>query len=154
LSIFQRLFGRRIPAIELDHPVFGHLVFSTHDGWQNKHFTLWGVPDVDLLLDAGVTGPTAEQEAAFTRFRDAKETLLPRCLNAVMQMRHEMGRIGEVVGSDPSGFKITGLTVPPLDDSRAGRLWTLWLDCDGDDHFWYGIQTEDDWRTILPFADD
>ena len=147
MTLFERLFGPRTPPLELDHPLFGHLVFSKHDGWQNKHLSLWGTADVDLLLDAGPAGPTAEQEAAFTRFRDAREQLLPRCLTALGQMRQQMK-------VPVSAFTISGLTIPPLDDSRAGRLWTLWFDCEGDDHYWYGVQTQDEWTTILPFADD
>jgi len=37
---------------------------------------------------------------------------------------------------------------------RNGHLWTLWFDLSGDDHFMYGIQTDDNWQTLTAFADD
>ncbi|MFW6084931.1 MAG: hypothetical protein ACODAA_06945 [Gemmatimonadota bacterium] len=62
-------------------------------------------------------------------------------------LRREMGL--------PAGrFTITGLTIPALHDSNGGLLWTLWFDCAGDDHFWYGVQSDDEWKTLHPFADD
>lgn len=148
MSILRRLFGEASPPPEMDHPLFGHLVYLERDGcWQNEDFHLWGASGIDLWLDGEPDGPTAAQESAFRRFRDAGEDLLPRCLEALAGLRREMGL--------PDGrFTIRGLKIPALDDSDDGGLWTLWLDCVGDDHFWYGVQSDDDWRTIAPFAED
>lgn len=148
MSILRRLFGTAPPPPEMENPLFGHLVYLERDGcWQNEDFDLWGASEVDLLIYGGPDGPTADQETAFRRFRDAREDLLPRCLEALAGLRREMGL--------PDGqFTVSGLTIPALDDSRDGKLWTLWFDCAGDDHFWYGVQSDDDWDTIHPFADD
>ena len=131
----------------MDHPLFGRISFSRHDAWQNPAFALWGYLNVDLLIDAPPTGPTRVQEEAFIRFRESRSTLLPKCLDAVAAVRGAM--------TMPKGeFLVTGLSIPPLTDSRGGKLWTLWFDCVGDEHFWYGVQSEDDWKTLLGFADD
>ncbi len=148
MSILRRLFGTASPPPELDHPLFGHLVYLERDGcWQNEHFDLWDASGVDLLVYCGPDGPTADQETAFRRFRDTGEVLLQGCLEALAGLRSEMGL-------PDSQLTVNGLTIPALDDSRDGKLWTLWFDAAGDDHFWYGVQSDDDWDTIHPFADD
>lgn len=148
MSILQRIFRGGPPPPEMDHPLFGHLVYLRRDGcWQNEDFELWGASGVDLLLDGGPDGPTPEQESAYRRFRDARENLLPRCLEALAGLRRKMGL-------PDSQFTVNGLTLPALAESSDGKLWTLWFDCAGDDHFWYGVQSDDDWETIHPFADD
>ena len=146
MSFLRSLFRRRGPRPRLDHPLFGRIAYSRDGRWENRSFELWGHEHVDLLIDAPASGPTRDQEQTFVRFRDSRETLLPRCLEAVAAVRRETAS-GEDV------FQITGLSIPALSDERAGRLWTLWLDC-GDEQFWYGVQTEDEWSTLAAFADD
>jgi hypothetical protein len=54
-------------------------------------------------------------------------------------------------------FVISGVTIPSFPSFqpvRNGHLWTLWFDLSGDDHFVYGIQTDDNWQTLTAFADD
>jgi hypothetical protein len=143
----RSLLRRGPPVPPRDHPLFGRIAFSRHDGWRNPAFGLWGHSPVDLLIDAPAAGPTREQEEAFVRFRDARATLWSRCLDAVVAVRREMG-------ASEGAFSITGLSIPALGATRSGRLWTLWFDCAGDEHFWYGVQSDDDWQTLAGFADD
>jgi len=143
---FSSLFKRQPPR-RLQHTVFGKLVFSRHDGWINKDFELWGFKGIELLLQAGKDGPSAEQERAFRLFEGQRQRLLPRCLAEVDKVRAELG-------VSPSSFVITGITIPELSASPHGRLWTLWFDLAGDDHFMYGVQTDDEWLTLTGFADD
>jgi len=143
---FLRSLFRRAPTPRIEHPLFGRIAYSRDGRWENRSFELWGHGHVDLVIDAPPSGPTRDQEQAFLRFRDSRPTLLPRCLDAVATVRREQA-------FPESEFQITGLSIPALGDARAGGLWTLWLDC-GDEQFWYGVQTEDEWRTLAAFADD
>jgi hypothetical protein len=122
-------------------------VFSRHDGWINKDFQLWGFTGIELLVDAGEEGPSRQQEEAFRRFEMQRDTLLPRCLAEVDKVRTDLGVVS-------SSFVISGLTIPSLKGEGSGRLWTLWFDLAGDDQFMYGVQTDDDWKTVIGFADD
>lgn len=149
MSFLDRLMGKAEPAPPLEHPLFGGLSYSKTDGWQNPDFTLWGFDSVELLVDGGPDGPTDAQEAAFRRFEAARADLLPRCVAAVDEVRAAF--------KVPEGrFRVSGLTIPALTDGgkEHERLWTLWLDLEGDDHYMYGVQTDDDWATIGAFADD
>ena len=149
MSFLDRLKGKGEATPPLDHALFGTLRYSKHDGWENPDFSLWGFGGVQLLIDGGPEGPTGVQEAAFRRFEASRTELLPRSVAAVDEVRASF----EV----PSGeFKVSGLTIPALTDGGEPheRLWTLWLDLEGDDHFMYGVQTDDDWATIVAFADD
>src|SRR5262245_42302377 len=147
MRFLRPLFGRREHVPPMDHPSFGRISFSRHDAWNNPAFELWGYSNVDLLIDAPPTGPSRAQEEAFSRFRDSRPALLPRCLEAVAGVRSEMSLpVGE--------FTVTGLSIPSLTDTRGGKLWTLWFDCRGDEQFWYGVQSDDDWQTLAGFADD
>ena len=143
---FSSLFKRQPPP-SLRHTLFGELVFSRSDGWINKEFELWGFKGVELLLVARQDGPSREQEDAFRRFAEQRETLLPRCLAGVDKVRAELA-------VPASTFLISGLTIPSLGDDSHGHLWTLWFDLVGDEHFMYGVQTDDDWTTVTGFADD
>ena len=149
MSLFGRLRGKGNPPLTLEHVLFGTLRYSRHDGWENPDFDLWGFGDVQLLIDGGPEGPTDEQSAAFRRFEAARDDLLPRCVAAVDEVRASF----EVPEAE---FRVSGLTIPALTggDEPGERLWTLWLDLAGDEHFMYGVQTEDDWATIVAFADD
>ena len=147
MAFLRSLFNRRTPTRLLDHPLFGRIFFSRHDAWQNPAFELWGYSNVELLIDAPFAGPTPAQEEAFIRFRESRSTLLPRCLDAVAAVRREMPL-------PAAEFAVTGLSIPSLADARGGKLWTLWFDCVGDEQFWYGVQSEDDWQTLAGFADD
>ena len=147
MRLLRSLFGRGAPERVSDHPLFGRIAFSRRDGWVNPAFELWGYTGVDLLVDAPPEGPTRAQEEAFVRFRDARPALLARCLDAVAAVRRGM--------DEPEGeFLVTGLSIPSLTDAQGGTLWTLWFDCVGDEHYWYGVQSDDDWRTVVGFADD
>ena len=143
---FSSLFKRQ-PPLRVRHTLFGELVFSRHDGWINEEFELWGFKSVELLLDAREDGPSVEQERAFRRFEQQRETLLPRCLAEVDKVRAELA-------VPLSTFVISGLTIPPLSADPHEHLWTLWFDLVGDEHFMYGVQTDDDWTTLTGFADD
>src|SRR5262245_60740336 len=143
---FNRMF-RRKPPLRLSHPLFGDIRYSKTDGWINDAFTLWGFAGIELLIRATENGPTRIQEEAFINFRDQELHLLPRCLAEVDKVRHEL----EIASSR---FVISGITIPSLRSERNGHLWTLWFDLAGDDHFMYGIQTDDDWQTLTAFADD
>jgi len=147
MGFLRRLFGEPTPPPEIDHPLFGPIRYSRPDGWQNRAFVLWGQGDVELLLDAGPLGPTTRQEDEFVRFRDAGDALLARCLAAVDEARRGMA-------VSPGEFRISGLTIPSFETGPQPRLWTLWFDLEGDDHFMYGVQSDDEWRTLAAFADD
>jgi len=147
MSLFDRLKGK--PAPELEHPLFGTIRYSKHDGWENPELSLWGFDGVQLLIDAGLEGPSPVQEEEFRRFEATRADLLPRCLAAVDDVRAGF----EVPKAE---FRVSGLTIPSLIDRGEphDRLWTLWFDLEGDDHFMFGVQTDDEWATIVAFADD
>ena len=146
MSWFSSFFGRQSRP-PLQHPLFGELRYSRSDGWINDRFELWGFKGIELLIAAGVDGPSPQQEAAFREFVEQRETLLPGCIAEVDRVRADMGVA-------PSTFVIRGLTIPSLAGGRAPFLWTLWFDLTGDDHFMYGVQTDDAWKTLIGFADD
>jgi hypothetical protein len=99
------------------------------------------------LVESDDRGPTEAQVVAFRRLHDSKEALLPRCIAALDAMRREMK-------APPGQWVISGLTIPQLDGSPSGTLWTMWFDSKNDDHYMYGIQTDNDWSTLRAFADD
>jgi hypothetical protein len=142
----KRIF-RRKPPLRLRHPLFGDITYSKTDGWINDGFTLWGFDGVELLIRANETGPTRIQEEAFINFRAQQQDLLPRCLAEVDKVRREL----EIASS---AFVISGVAIPSFQPAPNGHLWTLWFDFSGDDHFMYGIQTDDNWETLTAFADD
>jgi len=147
MALWSRWVGEGRRELVIEDEVFGTLRFSRGDGWQNGAFTLWDEPGVDLLIQAGPEGPSPRQRDAFVRFRDARTALLGRCLAAVDDVRRDMrAREGT--------FRISGLTIPSFEDGRRPPLWTLWFDLEGDDHFMYGVQSDDEWRTLVGFADD
>jgi len=148
MNLFKRVFGDREPPPTLDDSTFGRIVFLRRDAcWENTTFSFWGASDVQLLVDGGPDGPTEAQRFAFAELRDSRDALLPRCLDALSTLRSKMAMPeGELV--------VRGLTIPSLEPSSDGQLWTLWFDCVGEDHFWFGVQSDDEWKTIYPFADD
>lgn len=146
MSWFSSFFRRSNPT-NLHHPLFGELRYSRTDGWINDRFEFWGFTGTELLIHAGIDGPSVQQEVAFKALVEQKNALLPRCLAEVDRVRREM----EI---EESTFAITGLTIPSMAKGKNPFLWTLWFDLGGDDHFWYGVQTDDGWVTLAGFADD
>jgi len=138
---------RKKPPLRLNHPLFGNITYSKTDGWINDAFTLWGSDGIELLIRANENGPTRTQEEAFINFRAQQQDLHPRCLAEVDKVRREL----EITSSR---FVISGVVIPSFEPVPNGHLWTLWFDLSGDDHFMYGIQTDDNWQTLTAFADD
>ena len=147
MSLLGRWFGQKKAPVVLLHPEFGELRFSKHDGFVNTSFELWGYGPFELIVDAPEAGPSEAQAEAFRRFEGSRESLLPRCIAELDAIRVEMEQ-------PATTLSVSGLSVPRLDSSPQGTLWTLWFDAEGDDHFMYGIQSDDDWTTIHAFADD
>lgn len=147
MTFIGRLFGKTEPPLTLDHPVFGRLQFLNRDGWQNRAFAFWGFEPVDVVITAGREGPSMLQADQFLRLRDSHAQMWPRCVAALEAVRASL-RVA------PARFRVTGVSVPSLGPERAGNLWTIWVDLEGDDHFMYGVQSQDGWRTLAAFADD
>ena len=147
MTILRRLFDPAEPPLVAEHAVFGTIRFSKPDCWTNDAFVLWGTTDVQLLLTATRQGPSTRQVEAYLRFRDAQSALLPRCLEAVDAVRSRHG-------IPKAAFRISALSIPSFTDGPSPTLWKLWFDLEGDDHFMYGVESEDEWQTLTGFADD
>jgi hypothetical protein len=146
MNIFQRLLGPKKPAAVVEHPIFGKITYSKHDGWINTSFSAFGYSGIDLLIDAGPEGPTSEQMDAFANLAAKHDSILSESVIGLQSMRAEMSlRLGT--------FVLSGITIPSYKPELQGRLWTLWFDCPEDDHFMFGVQSDDEWRTLHPFAD-
>jgi hypothetical protein len=146
MNIFQRLFGPKEPPPTIEHQIFGTIVYSKHDGWINTSFSAFGYSGIQLQIDAGPEGPTQEQVGAFTNLT-AKPDVLSESIKRLSTVRAEMDL--------PEGtFVLSGITIPSFRPEPQGNLWTLWFDCPEDDHFMFGVQSDDEWETLHPFADD
>ena len=60
----------------------------------------------------------------------------------------------EGIGLPAGTFLLSGITIPSYKSESRARLWTLWFDCTEDEHFMFGVQSDDEWQNIHPFADD
>ena len=131
----------------IDHQLFGQLTFSRHDGWINSSFTAFGCSGIELLIDAGPEGPTLQQVEAFKNFSHKHESVLSESTKRLQDTRSEMQL-------PPGAFVLSGITIPSYKPEPQGKLWTLWFDCPEDEHFMFGVQSDDEWQTLHPFADD
>jgi hypothetical protein len=133
-----------------EHPLFGAISFTPGHGWERTDFTFWGFRGVQLLIDAGPDGPTTAQGTAFRRLHDQQAQLLPQCLAEVASRRAETER-------PPGDAFLSTLSIPALGSdgpALTGDLWTIWFDYEGEEHWMYGVQSSDDWRTFAGFAED
>ena len=147
MNIFQRIFGSRKPSPAVDHPIFGKITYSKHDGWLNPSFSAFGYSEIDLLIDAGPEGPIPEQLEAFANLTAKHDSILSESIKSLESMRKEM--------TLPAGrFLLSGITIPSYKPETQGKLWTLWFDCPEDSHYMFGVQSDDEWQTLHPFADD
>lgn len=147
MNLFQRIFGPKEPPPQLDHPLFGKLTYSRQDGWINSDFSVFGYSGIELLISAGPEGPTSQQVDTFQNFSMKHETILTQCMKLLQNLQEEM--------NVPRGdFVLSGITIPSYKAERNGMLWTLWFDCPEEEHFWFGVQSDDEWQTLHPFADD
>jgi hypothetical protein len=137
----------RKSPLTMEHSIFGTLTFSPHDGWMNPSFTAFGYTGIDLLIDAGPDGPTERQVTAFADLSIKQTSILRDALIRLQELRDEMEL-------PPGTFRLSGITLPSYKDESQGMLWTLWFDCPEDDHFMFGVQSDDEWQTLHPFADD
>ena len=147
---FRDLWGFTAPPLNQEHPIFGAITYTAGKGWESEGLELWGFHDVYLMIDAEADGPTPLQEAAFVRLRDSRDTLLPRCLALVDEER------ARTAGAPGVAF-VTAVSVPALGGSglgQTGDLWTLWFDYEGEEHWSFGVQSTNDWRTLAGFAED
>lgn len=134
----------------LDHPVFGRLEFTPSLGWSNNRFTFYGFTPVTLLIDGSDSGPSREQEEAVRRLTEKEAALLPGLLAAVAEKRAETER-------SPGAPAVSTLSVPALAShgpARTGSLWTIWFEYPDEEHWSYGVQSDDDWLTFRAFAED
>jgi hypothetical protein len=141
----------RVAKQSIDHRIFGRITFSPKQGWENDRFSLWGFDHVLLMVDAPATGPTQLQEESFRRMLNGGDSMLARFVAAISEVRMNL------IDHHPGAFLPRAVSVPSLGSEgpgRTGNLWTIWFDCEGDDHWSYGVQSEDDWATLHAFVED
>lgn len=148
--MLKRLFGTRSSARTIDHPLFGRIQHIPALGWENDRFRLWSYTGVLLMIDAPAAGPTGIQEDAFRRFLERRYDVHPRVMTAIAEKRQETTGLA----GNP---RARAISVPSLGSSgpvRTGTLWTIWFDYEAEDHWTYGVQTDDDWVSVCGFAED
>jgi hypothetical protein len=147
MNIFRQIFGFKQSPQSMQHQLFGNLTFSRHDGWINPSFSVFGYSGIELLIDAGPEGPNSDQVEAFNNLSRKHEMILSESVKRLQKTRGEMQL-------PPGTFVLSGITIPSYGAESHGKLWTLWFDCPEDEHFMFGVQSDDEWQTLHPFADD
>lgn len=102
------------------------------------------------MIDAPAAGPTGIQEDAFRRFLERRDDLLPRIMTVIAKKRQETSGLAGNPGA-------RAISVPSLGSggpAGTGNLWTIWFDYEAEDHWSYGVQTDDDWVSVRGFAED
>lgn len=142
MGLFSIFSGRKASQAQ----VLGNITLRYNKSlhcWGQDGIEFWGTPEVDLSIDAGETGPSPDQVDEFWRLIDAKNDLLPRLLGALQEMENEAAQ-----------FVLVGVHIPKLDGSKAGELSRFWFDRLADDHFIYGVESNDRWQTLIAHRDD
>jgi len=142
MGLFSIFSGRKAPQAQ----VLGNITLRYNRSlrcWEQGGIEFWGTPEVDLSIDADEAGLSSEQVNEFWRLVDAKNDLLPRLLGALQEEENEAAR-----------FVLVGVHIPKLDGSKAGELSRFWFDRIGDDHFIYGVESNDRWQTLSAHRDD
>ncbi len=142
MSLFKSLFGNQ-PRRFLDDPDFGRIKEDKAGSWSGEDLQLWGYSSIQVMLDGNPEGPTSEQRSFIRTVRADPEGIRGRIERAVGQKARE-------TANNPGPLKLTSIYLPK---APPDRMWKVWYDVEGEDHYWYGAEIEG-WQHVVPFAED
>jgi len=135
-------FGKRSTRRSIEDPDFGRITEGKAESWEGDGFQLWGGTSIQVMIDAGPEGPSAEQRS-FVRSLRGDEGIRVRIEQAVaMHAKATTNRMG--------ALRLSGIYLP---QSPLRKTWRVWFDMEGEEHYWYGAEVEESQR-IVPFAED
>lgn len=135
------LFGKP-SRLSTDDPDFGRITEGRADSWAGDGFQLWGYNSIEVMIDAGPEGPSAEQRS-FVRSLRADEGIRARIEQAVAMHAKETAH-------KTGALRISSIYLPK---SPLCQTWRVWFDMEGEEHYWYGAEVEG-WHRIVPFTED
>jgi hypothetical protein len=126
----------------IEDPDFGRITEGKSKSWEGNGLQLWGCTSIQVMIDAGPEGPSAEQRS-FLRSLRTDEEIRVRIEQAIaMYAKETTNRMGTL--------RLSSIYFP---QSPLGKTWKLWFDMEGEDIYWYGAEVEGSQR-IVPFAED
>ena len=138
----MRFFRKRSPTRHTDDPDFGPIGETKNGSWTGDGFRLWGYDSIQVMIDAGPDGPSAEQRS-FIRSLRADTGMRARIEQAVAI---HAARTARQKGS----VRVSSVYLP---QSPLRQTWRIWFDMEGEEHYSYGAEIEG-WNRIVPFTED
>jgi len=105
---------------------------------------LWGVSGIQILVDAGDDGPSAQQREFLRTLRQERAAIRGLIEQAVSVRAAETTMVRPIV------LRLTSLYIPRIEPHLT---WRVWYDVEGEEHYWYGAEITD-WDRIVPFTED
>ena len=136
MGVFRRLLGKNTRRA-IDDPDFGRIEEREAGSWEGQAFQLWGHSSIQVLIDAGPGGPSAEQRSFLEALRPD-----PQGIRAKIEAAKTSARSGS--------FKMTSIFIPAAPSSQ---MWRVWYDMEGEDHYWYGAEIVG-WDRVIAFTED
>ncbi len=137
----MKFFGKRSRR-SIEDPDFGRITEGKAECWEGDGFQLWGGTPLQVVIDAGPEGPSAEQRS-FVRSLRADDGIRVRIEQVVaMYAKETTSRMGSL--------RVFSIYLP---QSPLHMTWRVWFDMEGEEHYWYGAEVEGSQR-IVPFAED
>jgi len=135
------LFGKASKR-ELEDSDFGRLTEETPRSWLGNAFQLWGSASIQIMIDAGKEGPSADQRS-FVRSLRTNEEVRARIEQTVAKQARDTTR-------KSAALHLTSIYFPP---SPSTQVWRLWFDMEGEEDYSFGAEIEG-LNRIIPFAED
>lgn len=142
VGLLRRLLGKNTRRA-IDDPDFGRIEEREAGSWEGQAFQLWGHFPIQVLIDAGPGGPSAEQRSFLEALR-----LDPQGIRAKIEaaVSLEAGKTSARSGS----LKMTSVFIPA---APSRQMWRVWYDMEGEDHYSYGAEIVG-WDRVIAFTED
>jgi hypothetical protein len=111
-------FGKRSTRRSIEDPDFGRITEGKAESWEGDGFQLWGDTSIQVMIDAGPEGPSAEQRS-FVRSLRGDEGIRVRIEQAVaMHAKATTNRMG--------ALRLSGSIYLNLRFARHGGSGSTW----------------------------
>lgn len=138
----MRLFGKR-PERFLDDADFGRISERKAGHWEGQDFKLWRYSKVQVLIDAGSDGPSAEQRSFVQSLRADVHAVRDRIEHAILERAHAtISQVGQL--------QLSSIYIPK---APPDQMWRVWYDIAGEEHYWFGAEITG-WNTATAFVED
>jgi len=125
----------------------GYLRQQKRGSWQGSVSDFWGSAEVQLLLDADESGPSADQRALIRELRE--NGIVPRD-RIEAAIRALIATTRDLTAPATNPLRLSTIFIPR---NLSSQTWRVWYDLEAEAVYWFGAEVKPDGE-VIAFCED